>query len=90
VSERAIQQASRWPGTWTLVRDILTWGLGAWLAISEAQRPEAREGILILCGSLLVTPAAAVGAVAAAGFISQRRAGTPEPPSSPQPGAVSP
>ena len=90
MSERANSQPSRLPGTWTLLRDILTF-VGGWvLTFMEVSRPEIREAVLILCGSLITVPGVGVGVAAVAESISQRRAGMPEPPSSPQPEAVSP
>lgn len=87
--ETSRQEHSRLPGTWTLIRDILTF-VGGWvLTFMEVSRPEIREAVLILCGSLITVPGAFVGAAAVADSISRRQGGTPESPSSSQAGAGS-
>lgn len=87
--ETSRQDNSRLPGTWTLVRDILTF-VGGWvLTFMEVARPEIREAVLILCGSLIAVPGAVVGATAAVDSLSRRRDGTPEPQSSSPGGAGS-
>lgn len=75
----------RWPGRWTLARDILSF-FGAWaLVFMEARRPELREAVLLFAAGVVSVPAglAAYGA---------RQAGTggqstsaPEPAPLPSP-----
>lgn len=86
MSEQANTQPPRWPGIWTLVRDVLGFFGGWTLAFMEASRPEIRESVLVFCLTAIAAPAGGV----ALGLLSQRRAGTPEEPSSPQPQAASP
>lgn len=76
MSEQADTQ-DRLPGLWALVRDILTF-VGGWvLTFMEVRHPEARESVLLLCGTLITAPGAFVGVAAVAGSISRRRGGTP-------------
>lgn len=90
MSRRESTQRSKLPGIWVLVRDVGSW-VGGWiLTYMEVSRPEIRDSVLVLCASLITVPGAAVGAAAVVDSISRRRDGTPEPPSSPQPEAVSP
>jgi len=80
------QQPPRLPGAWTLTRDILSF-LGGWaLIFMEVTRPEVREAVLLLGGSLVGVPGLAVGAASVAGALTQRRNGTPG--SSQQPAEV--
>lgn len=83
MSERAASEGrpSQLPGLWVLIRDIGTW-VGGWvLTFMEVSRPEIRESVLVLCGSLIAVPGAAVGI----GALRRRAAGTTDDsPSSPQ------
>lgn len=91
MSERAHSTlASRLPGAWTLIRDILSFAGGWTVIFMEISRPEVREAVLLLCGSLIVVPGAAVGASAVVDSVNRSRGGTPGPPSLPQPEAVPP
>lgn len=85
MNERASSRQARLPGLWTLVRDVLTFTGGWILTFMEVSRPEIRESVLVLCGSLITVPGAFVGAAAVADSINRRQGGTPDPPSSPQP-----
>lgn len=88
--ETSRQVPSRLPGMWTLVRDVLAF-IGGWvITFMEVARPEIRESVLILCGSLITVPGAAVGAAAVVDSLNRRQGGTPEQPSSSQAGAESP
>jgi hypothetical protein len=57
------------PGIWTLARDVLTF-FGGWAVIfMEVARPEVRESVLLLAGSVIAVPGAAAA-------VTGRRAGT--------------
>lgn len=74
----SVQQppVTKLPGAWTLTRDILSF-LGGWaLIFMEVMRPEVREAVLLLGGSLVGVPGLAVGAASVAEAITQRRNGT--------------
>jgi hypothetical protein len=66
-----------------LLRDILSF-LGGWaLIFMEVSRPEIRESVLVLAGSVIGVPGLAVGATSIAEAISRRRSGTDDSPSQP-------
>lgn len=70
------------PGWWTLTRDVLTF-LGGWaIVFMEVRRPEIRDSVLVLGGSLLGVPGLALGASSIADAL-RRRGGTDGPPASP-------
>lgn len=74
------------PGRWTLFRDILSF-VGGWaLTFHEVLRPDVRESVLILAGSLIAVPGAVAGTSA---LMTGRRAGTDGSPSD-SPEAASP
>lgn len=80
-------QPGRFPGWWTLTRDMLAF-LGGWgLIFSEVMRPEVRESVLVLAGSVIGVPGLAVGATSIAEAIASRRqsgtGGSPQEPASP-------
>ena len=82
MSERATPPASsQLPGVWTLIRDILSF-VGGWAVIfMEVSRPEIRESVLVLAGSIVGIPGLAVGGQAIAAAI--RRNGTGGSPQQP-------
>lgn len=56
MSDRASDRQSRLPGRWTLVRDVLSF-FGGWaLIFMEVSRPEIRESVLVLGGSIISAP----------------------------------
>lgn len=70
------------PGLWTLLRDVLTF-FGGWIIVfMEVSRPEVRESVLVLAGSVIGVPGLAVGASSVAEAI-RRRTGTGGSPSGP-------
>ncbi|WP_097319413.1 hypothetical protein [Paractinoplanes atraurantiacus] len=76
------------PGAWTLARDILSFA-GGWLLIFlEVTRPEIRESVLVLAGSVVGVPGVALGARSVVDAV-RSRAGTPGP-SEPPPADPSP
>lgn len=81
MSDRATRER-RFPGWWTLARDILSFTGGWALIFSEAQRPEVRESVMVFAGVIIGVPGLAVGATSLAEAL--RRGGTGEP-SLPQP-----
>jgi hypothetical protein len=66
-----------------LVRDILSF-LGGWtLIFMEVSRPDIRESVLVLAGSVIGVPGLAVGATSIAEAVARRRNGIDDssPPS---------
>ncbi len=84
------QQAPRLPSAWTLTRDILSF-FGGWVLIFlEVTKPEVRESVLILAGTVIGVPGLAVGASTVAEAVTARRNGTGGSPSQPAEPASSP
>ena len=72
-----------------MVRDILSF-LGGWtLIFMEVSRPEIRESVLVLAGSVIGVPGLAVGATSIAEALARRRNGTDELQSQPADSASS-
>lgn len=64
------------------MRDVLSF-LGGWILIfMEVSRPEVRDSVLLLAGSLVTVPGIGVGVASVVQARSQSRGGTPEPQSS--------
>lgn len=76
------------PPWWIVTRDVALFVAGLVLVFWEVSRPEIRDSVLILGGSLLGGPSAALGATSIAQAIVSR-AGTGSQ-SSPSPGAPVP
>lgn len=89
MSRHATSKAPRLPGPWVLVRDILSF-LGGWtLIFMEVSRPEIRESVLVLAGSVIGVPGLAVGATSIAEALARRRNGIDELSSQPADSASS-
>lgn len=83
MSRHATSKQARLPGPWVLLRDILSF-LGGWaLIFQEVARPEIRESVLLLAGSIIGVPGIAVGATSIAEAL-KRRNGTDGSQSPPQ------
>lgn len=75
------QASPRLPSAWTLARDILSF-FGGWaLIFMEVSRPEIRESVLVLAGSVIGVPGLAIGRDAVVEAIVRRRNGTGGSPS---------
>jgi hypothetical protein len=70
------------PPWWIVTRDVALFVAGLVLVFWEVSRPEIRDAVLILGGSLLGGPSAALGATSLAQAIASR-GGTASPSSSP-------
>lgn len=84
------RQPSRWPGFWTVARDVLTFFGGWTLIFSEVQHPEVRWIVLLLGGAAVGIPGVAVGLTSILDAYASRQIGTGGSPSEPPPRAQLP
>lgn len=47
---------NRWPQLWLMVRDVLTFGLGGYIAVHEVLTPPIDPAVLIFAGGLMGLP----------------------------------
>lgn len=80
-----MRQPSRWPGFWTIARDVLTFFGGWTLIFSEVRHPEVRAIVLLVGGAAIGIPGFAVGAASILDAIARRQTGTGGSPSEPPP-----
>lgn len=85
-----VRQPSRWPGIWTIARDVLTF-FGGWMLIfTEVRHPEVRWLVMLMGGTAIGIPGFAVGATAIFDAIARRQLGIDDsrsgsPPPAPLP-----